>query len=396
MARADDILDARPTTPISNLMQDAEDHHTYSQLYRMACGAVRKFAGEVTDTVESHKLLFGKQSFCWTGEFRHWVWDLDDYRLFVNNTKGIGIEVPEGTTRDEAFDTMFSYLKTIGVKDILDSPLSGHSYADARNQGRGAIGDETNLIPRMDDDALREFITGICDGQIFTSSQVEPDMVPMVFMPLALGALQLPKDVLLRVTTKLPAHPGEKPDEPEVPEKGKGPSAPEEPKKPDPLVEDPEVIADIESRIGWQQATSAELDEYKNGIAAHNEELELAHEAAMTSWKADLETWKATCAAIDKTHATALNTYDEKVKRAAEALHRWEAAYAMHNVAFGAAMEVYHGDIGILWEYTRQAGPRSINGCPCFFSFRVMHREDWAKAHKAALAEMERRKNIPI
>ena len=36
--------------------------------------------------------------------------------------------------------------------------------------------------------------------------------------------------------------------------------------------------------------------------------------------------------------------------------------------------------IGILWEYTTQAGPRSVNGLPCFFSCRIMHIDDWTLA----------------
>jgi hypothetical protein len=52
--------------------------------------------------------------------------------------------------------------------------------------------------------------------------------------------------------------------------------------------------------------------------------------------------------------------------------------------------------IGALWEWYRAAGPRSINGYPCFFSHRVIHKDDWARAHKAYEAEVKRRKNIKI
>lgn len=36
-------------------------------------------------------------------------------------------------------------------------------------------------------------------------------------------------------------------------------------------------------------------------------------------------------------------------------------------------------DIGMLYEYLDQAGPRSINGMPCFFSFQYLNSEDFAK-----------------
>ncbi len=52
--------------------------------------------------------------------------------------------------------------------------------------------------------------------------------------------------------------------------------------------------------------------------------------------------------------------------------------------------------IGVLYEYMEKALPRGINGCPCFTSMRILHAEDWKRAHAAILAEYERRKNIPI
>jgi hypothetical protein len=48
-------------------------------------------------------------------------------------------------------------------------------------------------VYRMSDEALREFICGYCDGQIFTSAQI-PDSsmshLPVIFMPLALGVFR--------------------------------------------------------------------------------------------------------------------------------------------------------------------------------------------------------------
>lgn len=52
--------------------------------------------------------------------------------------------------------------------------------------------------------------------------------------------------------------------------------------------------------------------------------------------------------------------------------------------------------VGCIYEYMDQALPRSINGRPCFASMRILHTEDWKRAHAAIVAEQERRKNIPI
>lgn len=52
--------------------------------------------------------------------------------------------------------------------------------------------------------------------------------------------------------------------------------------------------------------------------------------------------------------------------------------------------------IGLIYEYVGQAGPSSINGMPCFFSFRMMHRDDWARASAAIDREQERQKTLLV
>ncbi len=52
--------------------------------------------------------------------------------------------------------------------------------------------------------------------------------------------------------------------------------------------------------------------------------------------------------------------------------------------------------LGIAWEWIREAGPRGVNGFPNFFSVRLMHIDDWKRAHKAYETEMKRRKTIKV
>lgn len=44
--------------------------------------------------------------------------------------------------------------------------------------------------------------------------------------------------------------------------------------------------------------------------------------------------------------------------------------------AFNNASEEYVNSIGLVYEYIDKAGPRSINGYPCFFSMRLLSRAD--------------------
>lgn len=67
--------------------------------------------------VASHKQLFGRQTYCWTGSRRYWVWEFPKtgLRLFVANGMGVGPEVLESLSGEQAMDAMRSYWNTVGV-----------------------------------------------------------------------------------------------------------------------------------------------------------------------------------------------------------------------------------------------------------------------------------------
>lgn len=46
-------------------------------------------------------------------------------------------------------------------------------------------------------------------------------------------------------------------------------------------------------------------------------------------------------------------------------------------VAFGALNNIDVTKVGAICEWLSEAGPRAINGYPCFFSCRVIHIDDW-------------------
>lgn len=53
-------------------------------------------------------------------------------------------------------------------------------------------------------------------------------------------------------------------------------------------------------------------------------------------------------------------------------------------------------DPGVFYEDIDKAAPRSINGMPCFFSFKTLSREEWSRAAAAIEAELDRRKAIKV
>lgn len=47
--------------------------------------------------------------------------------------------------------------------------------------------------------------------------------------------------------------------------------------------------------------------------------------------------------------------------------------------------------LGLIWEHTSAAGPRSVNGMPIFFSCHFMHLDDWTELRPKIAEELERR-----
>jgi hypothetical protein len=75
--------------------------------------------------------------------------------------------------------------------------------ADKRKRRKGRYKSAAFAPPRMTAQARAEFVQRYCDGAIFTAAQVprENDL-PMVFMPLALGALAgWPKKIVEQIGT---------------------------------------------------------------------------------------------------------------------------------------------------------------------------------------------------
>lgn len=51
-------------------------------------------------------------------------------------------------------------------------------------------------------------------------------------------------------------------------------------------------------------------------------------------------------------------------------------------------------NLGLIWEWTNEAGPRGINGHPTFFSCSLMHKKDFEICKKAIKQELKRREDL--
>lgn len=237
-------------------------------------------------------------------------------------------------------------------------------------------------LPRLSKDDLKEFVLGLVDGQIFTSAQIRDEsLTGMVFMPLLLGGLSIPEE-----------HKHLVPPWPEKPADLVLPAKPEPPA--------PEVPEQLLRDVDWGKIDPEVLDPYREGLAAH--------EAAVAEWEATvLHAWELACQSAELAHRAALAVHDEVVAAWEAECEKLRAAHdevvaayeAEHEKVAARSQQVhahYFKDIGVVWEWLSKAGPRSINGYPIFFSCRLMHREDWEKARRAAQKEMDRRKELDL
>ncbi len=252
---------------------------------------------------------------------------------------------------------------------------------------------------------LRQFVRDYCDGRAFCDHQVrDPAILPMVFMPLALGAFalkapekgQLPHPAYLAkqaLTKKV----GKEPKAKDPPPPPKKPPYPPEPDKPDDWREpDPEQIRIIKDDIAWDVASPERLENYLEEIRLHNVGVDYYRQQVLLDWAAEKD-------AIDLAHQQALGEYAKvlqakaKAERGILARHKaWSRRQAQQDALLSGFHQGWLSDIGLIYEDIGQAGPRSINGYPIFWSFRILNKSDWERARKAIAIELKRREDMEV
>lgn len=386
------ILEEKPSTPIANILQTepgAMEFYTRRQL-RVA-DILRNFPA-----VDFHRTRLGRQSFCWTGVHRYWIWDLPPLRLFVNNQKGIGVEVDPTLTVDEALDNFGLYEEILGIsyKPVLRLSEEFRLEMEGRNAARG----HEMRLPRMDDKDLREFVISFSNNTIWTSRHIRGTDIGMVFMPVAFGCMSIPEKVQKRIFKNLMDDPGPEPECPDKPKMDELPEKPEKPEKPEPIKPDPEVLKEIKMGIDWQDKDSQDIASYKAKIEEQNAELQADYEAQVKAWQAECAQVQEKIDLIEAKHKAAMITWetvnsDFPPKHAAwvEAKARWDA------VTRGVG-EQYLKDFGCVWADTAKhhTFPRSVNGYPIFSECCLMHQEDFNRAMQAIELETKRRENITV
>lgn len=117
------------TTPLVNIFFiNPEEINSYWEDERKLRNKIRKSKLNLT---AFHKKALGKPMGTFTSEYRYAVWEGGDtatWRVFVNDKKGIGFEVPEDYDLKMALqawtnyrDTLLTYLKETNARSKLSS-----------------------------------------------------------------------------------------------------------------------------------------------------------------------------------------------------------------------------------------------------------------------------------
>ena len=252
---------------------------------------------------------------------------------------------------------------------------------------------------------LKKFVLAYCDGQILCDHQVrDPNLLGVVFMPLVLGAFAIPEpkegetpDPAYLVRESLRTDIGPEPKPEPLPPPPSRPPYPPEPAKPENWREpDPEQIRIIEDDIRWGVSAPERLPNYLEEIRLHNVGVDYHRHQALLDWE-------AAKAKIDVDHLKALEAHKrecqrvhDRNKKVDQALKQWTLAKLRQNALMEGFQAGRMADLGIIYEDYSKAGPRSVNGYPCFSSFRILSRNDWERARKAIIKELEHRENMEV
>lgn len=386
------ILEEKPTTPIENILQsEPEAMDFYRRHYLRLSETMLNFS-----PVTFHQSRLERQHFCWTGVHRYWIWDFPPFRLFVNNQKGVVIEVDPDLTVDEALDNFGIYEEALGLSYKPKIRLSEEFRLE--QQGRQAVKGHEMRVPRMDEKTLREFVVKFTDGHIWTSRHIRGVDIGMVFMPVAFGCLSMPDKVQAKVFKGMMDNPGLEPECPDKPKKPELPEKPEKPEEPEYLKPDPDVLKEIKSGIDWQDKDTGDIASYKAKIEQQNAELRADYDVQVEAWAEECAQVEAQIQQIENEHRAKMIAWDHANKDFPAKHAKWAEQRARWEALTRGIGEEYHKNLGCVWADASKdhTFPRSVNGYPIFSSCRLMHREDFIRAMKAIELEAKRREQIPV
>lgn len=300
---------------------------------------------------------------------------------------------PVCDTLEQAYDLITEFCLNIGLRGT-SKLLKGSEEAALLQTGWDIIQPYQMKLKDYSTEAMNRFVLRYMEGLIFTDRHCRGTDVGLIFMPMIFGALSVPDEVWEKIEDVLPPDPGDRPEIPNRPERGEYPTEPIEPVRPAEILPDPERLANIKSRIEWQQATKEEREIYLAEILKQNKNQDKMFDEEHQLWKAACQKVKDEIRQINTDYAAAMTDFRLERSNLQDKLDAWELADVKHMAARKGVIQGYTQNLGIVWEDYSEAGPRSVNGCPIFFSMNLMSKADWKRACKAIDKEQKRRERM--
>ena len=247
-------------------------------------------------------------------------------------------------------------------------------------------------VSRKTREELKEIVLGICSGEILTFEQVPSEMRHMVFLPMGMGALSPPSELMPLIPD--PPKPQEYPPTPNAPTMPPAPTALDESTKP---VEPPYPTEDMDA-VRWGRKREEDvLGPYNERMAIYQTQLAQWEQEVKQTHAVALEDHARQCAALETQHQDSLKAHARmcaQIKKSnEEQMAAYEAAKAAIKPMADAIVNEWASDLGTIYGRMEHALPRGINGYPMFMRITILHKDDWDIVRPAVNRELERRKN---
>jgi len=302
---------------------------------------------------------------------------------------------PKCDDLETAYDLAQEFRLEIGVSGT-QKLLSGREEAALLRVGFESMADHQLKLYPMSQDELKKFVLRYMEGLIFTDRHCSGSSPGMVFMPLMFGALEIPKDVMALIEDKLPPEPDEEPKLPERPAVPAYPQKPDKPTIPPEIKADPAILEDLVSQVGFQQATKEKIEIYTADIKAQNDKQDGEFLDKLNDWMDQCEKIDAQIKELKANLAEDRKQYDIENQDFDKIVADWDLASLKRNLAWKGVVTGHNVNLGIVWEDYSEAGPRSVNGLPCFMSCKFMSKSDWKRACTAIEKEQKRRDRMTL
>jgi len=329
------------------------------------------------------------------------IWDKEDYILY----RGPHGFLDADTTKRGPEETLKAIHWDLGQSEHT---LPRREWEAYQQQGITCGNQHKFPVPSMSPEDLKQFVLDYCNGHILCDHQIQDtSLVGMVFLPLLMGALDIPDPkegekpdpawVAQKALLDSVSDPGPEPiisllpPDPEKPEYPPQPPVREDFQEPD-----PKQVHIIEDDIRYGVAPQERLDNYLEVIRLHNVEVEYHRKQVLVEWEAEK-------AAIDKAHEAALVEHrkacrkQEIANKGVKRRHReWSLKRDRQEALRKGFTQGRMSNLGTIFEHLDKAAPRGINGYPMFLSFRLVNKSDWDRARKAIGRELEHRRNMEL